>query len=279
LFTQNCNLDDSFTRDQLIAELVSYEPYQFKIDESKKIAKDDSELDKELGNSVTEYEIPESVSKTYRVQEFEKDDDTNWHIAFVTAAANLRSTNYRILTSSFSKTKGIAGRIVPAVATTTSIVAGLISMEILKYCYFYENLPEDGKVIERYKSWFVSLANNIFVSSEPIAAPMLKFGTTEINSWTKFELNQDMTLEKFIDLYEDKFKTKISMVLHGTSIIFAEFIPSNDKSKLMSLIFKEKYEIDLFTKNAEVVIASDDDTIELPTIELKMNKTVTSDLS
>ena len=41
---------------------------------------------------------------------------------------------------------------------------------------------------------------------------MLKFGTTEINSWTKFELNQDMTLEKFIDLYEDKFKTKISMV-------------------------------------------------------------------
>ena len=35
LFTQNCNLDDSFTRDQLIAELVSYEPYQFKIDENK----------------------------------------------------------------------------------------------------------------------------------------------------------------------------------------------------------------------------------------------------
>ena len=127
-----------------------------------KIAKDDSELDKELGNSVTKYEIPESVSKLY-FQEFEKDDDTNWHIAFVTAAANLRSTNYRILTSSFSKTKGIAGRIVPAVATTTSIVAGLISMEILKYCYFYENLPEDGKVIERYKSWFISLANNIFV--------------------------------------------------------------------------------------------------------------------
>ena len=35
--------------------------------------------------------------------DFEKDDDTNFHIAFITASSNLRARNYKIGESDFHK--------------------------------------------------------------------------------------------------------------------------------------------------------------------------------
>src|SRR5690606_20413424 len=56
-------------------------------------------------------------------QDFEKDDDTNFHIDFITATSNLRATNYGIQIADRHSTKGIAGKIIPALATTTTVVA------------------------------------------------------------------------------------------------------------------------------------------------------------
>lgn len=274
LLARTCSLDDNFSREELIANLVSYVPYEFKVDENKKIASNDEEL-KDEKQAIVDYELPKKDITGIRKPEiFEKDDDSNWHVAFITAASNLRSTNYGIPISSFDEAKGIAGKIVPAVATTTSIVAGLISMEILKYCSFHgeNSWYERENIIESYKSWFVSLSTNILVASEPIGAPMLKFGETKINSWTKFELTEDMTLEKFIELYESKFKTTLSMVLNGSSIMFANFMPSDNGSKLLTTIYQEKYNIDLYSTPAEIVIASEDEEIDLPTIQVKLEK-------
>ena len=61
---------------------------------------------------------------------FDKDDPDA--LDFVTAASNLRSEIFHIERLSRDKVKGIAGNIIPAIATTNAIIGGFIVLEALK---------------------------------------------------------------------------------------------------------------------------------------------------
>eukprot|EP00931_Biecheleriopsis_adriatica_P102120 TRINITY_DN77144_c0_g1_i1.p1 TRINITY_DN77144_c0_g1~~TRINITY_DN77144_c0_g1_i1.p1 ORF type:complete len:1235 (-),score=272.66 TRINITY_DN77144_c0_g1_i1:72-3620(-) len=90
--------------------------------------------------------------------DFEKDDDFNFHIEFITRCANLRADNYHISNSDFHKVKLVAGRIVPAIATTTAAVCGLVMLEMFKLLM--------GKNTETFRTRQVGLAVNTYTSFE-----------------------------------------------------------------------------------------------------------------
>lgn len=153
--------------------------------------------------------------------EFEKDDDTNHHINFITAASNLRAENYAIAQADRHKTKFIAGKIIPAIATTTALVTGLIIMELYKII--------DGKTdLEQYKNGFVNIALPFFGFSEPIASPKGKYlstnGEVTIDKlWDRFEVD-DILLKDFLNEFKEK-GLDITMVSSGVSLLYASFYP------------------------------------------------------
>jgi len=152
--------------------------------------------------------------------EFEKDDDTNHHIDFIVAASNLRARNYKITESDRHKTKQIAGKIIPAIATTTAMVTGLVCLELLKTL-------EPGKKIEDFKNAFANLALPFISFSEPIAAPKKQAGAAgmEWTLWDRYDVDEgrEVTLKGFLALFQEKHKLEITMISSGVSILYSSF--------------------------------------------------------
>lgn len=181
--------------------------------------------------------------------EFEKDDDTNYHMDFITAASNLRALNYSIPTADKHKTKGIAGKIIPAIgkslkispfenysnftiATTTSLVTGLVNLELYKIV--------DGKTnVEEFKNGFVNIALPFVAFSEPIPSPKGKYqgknGEVVIDKlWDRFYYDHDLTLQEFLNDMEEK-GLDVTMLSSGVSLLYASFFPKAKREERLPL--------------------------------------------
>ncbi|ODV92350.1 hypothetical protein CANCADRAFT_56027 [Tortispora caseinolytica NRRL Y-17796] len=191
--------------------------------------------------------------------EFEKDDDSNFHIDFITAASNLRASNYCIEPADRSKTKFIAGKIIPAIATTTALVTGLVNLELLK---LVEGKEKD---IEVFKNGFINLALPFFGFSEPIASGKIKYNDKQIDQiWGRFDIYKDLTLQEFIDHFEKEEGLSITMVSHNVSLLYASFFPPKKLKEKYGMKMTElvsavsKKEIPAGTKTLLFEICADD---------------------
>lgn len=138
----------------------------------------------------------EDLSGRIKDEIFEKDNDANGHIDFITAMCNLRARNYKLEEMEWITVKLKAGRIVPALATTTAAVAGLQTIEAIKII--------KGLELKDYRSAFLNLAIPYMTLSEP--GPVAKHKLHEnltVTVWDSWDYSfSDAKGDKLADLYD-----------------------------------------------------------------------------
>jgi ubiquitin-activating enzyme E1 len=196
--------------------------------------------------------------------EFEKDDDTNYHIDFIDSVSNLRALNYKIKPVDRCETKRIAGRIIPAIATTTSLVSGLVTIELYKLIKGINN-------IEKYNNTFINLALPFFGTSDPIQVKKNKINNYNFSFWDSIKY-KDMKVEDLINIINKKYDVEISTITNGSAIIYSDILLSQkNQNKRLQMKIQDIYkEINNINKIQYPIILSmiTDDDEELPVCKI-----------
>jgi len=130
--------------------------------------------------------------------------------------------------------KGIAGKIIPAIATTTAIVAGLSILELYKLVMKFES-------IEAYKSNFLNLAIPYLGSADPIACKHYELKKKKISMWSKYEVHpikdnngEEFILKDLISYLEKTYEFTIDLISIDKFIIFSSYIQNENIIKNMN---------------------------------------------
>lgn len=160
--------------------------------------------------------------------EFEKDDETNFHVDYIHAAANMRARNYKIPECEKLKTRGIAGHIIPAIATATAMIVGAMCNELFKAVQKFEK-------IELYKQAFINLAIPLFVFSEPAEAIKIKSKAMDPvmggpvqaipeghTKWDKILIKGPLKLKELMEKVKKEYNVNTTMVVCGELPVYMD---------------------------------------------------------
>lgn len=174
-------------------------------------------------------QLAEVSKQEVAVIEFEKDDDRNFHVDFVNAASNLRAMNYEIPTVDRLQSKLIAGKIIPAMITTTAAVAGLVCFEL------YKLHMKPARTLEQYKNSFLNLAISLFQESDPVAPASAEFAGKPFTLWDRIDIEGDLTFQELFQYMKETYQMDADMVTCGQAVLFSSWL-SDRKSRLSQKI-------------------------------------------
>lgn len=207
--------------------------------------------------------------------DFDKDVDA--HMLVVSCVSNLRARNYSIPEADLHTSRGIAGKITPAIATTTALVTGAICLEIYK---IIQKFP-----VEKLFNSFNNLALPMFTTMEPeppkvtesiVCGKPLKF-----TAWDRVDIqNPDMTLQELIAFMDSEYQVELTMLSCGVSILYSDFM---NKKKMGERMHMKVRDVVVSVTKTELVanqkyiilemITNDKDTdeeVELPYLRFKL---------
>ncbi|TGZ52325.1 hypothetical protein CRM22_010655 [Opisthorchis felineus] len=127
---------------------------------------------------------------------FEKDDDRLAHVDFIASAANLRAVMYGLPVTPRHEVRRIAGRIVPAIATTTAAIAGLVCLELVKYACRTPTSDSLNPTTHASRNAFLNLALPVIILSEPAPCPRIRLpNQSEFTLWDRWTVEPSKSLD------------------------------------------------------------------------------------
>ncbi|KAK3139148.1 hypothetical protein QOZ80_5AG0378620 [Eleusine coracana subsp. coracana] len=215
----------------------------------------------------------EAISKTLppgfhmNPVQFEKDDDTNFHMDLIAGFANMRARNYSIPEVDKLKAKFIAGRIIPAIATSTAMATGLVCLELYK-------VLAGGHKVEDYRNTFANLAIPLFSMAEPVPPKTIKHQDMAWTVWDRWTITGNITLRELLDWLKEKGLNAYSISC-GTSLLYNSMFPRHKErlDKKVVDVAREvaKVEVPSYRRHLDVVVACEDDDdndVDIPLVSI-----------
>lgn len=198
-------------KDEEKKEAEDVEP-EVSLDEVEQLKKKYAEIYEQVGKKDKDKKYEDTVIAG---EEFEKDEDSNFHIDFMAAMGNCRALNYKLEPMDWIQVKLKAGRIVPAMATTTAAIAGLQALELIK-------VVKGCKKVD-YRNAFLNLAAPFYQASEPgdLAKTKLVEGV-EVTLWDTWTVDgKGLSLKQVMEAVETKYKgLEVRDVMCGNKPLF-----------------------------------------------------------
>jgi len=221
-------------------------------DSNKKIHKKNNSFDETLSDIEKLIgEKSKSLSNTSSIT-FEKDDDKNNHIDFITSLSNKRAENYHIEARDRLTTKGIAGKIIPAIATTTSLVSSLVSLELYKTVYGQlQPYKNTYNTLQRYRYGSFNLNVQSFGFGESYPPKITVIDDKPYSIWTRIDVNANTTIEamfnswlevkinKMINGVNTKVFMNMDLLISDTGLIYSDTMENLDIDNTSSMIDKK----------------------------------------
>ncbi|KAG2559580.1 hypothetical protein PVAP13_8KG176700 [Panicum virgatum] len=199
--------------------------------------------------------------------QFEKDDDTNFHMDLIAGFANMRARNYSIPEVDKLKAKFIAGRIIPAIATSTAMATGLVCLELYK-------VLAGGHKVEDYRNTFANLAIPLFSVAEPVPPKTIKHQDMSWTVWDRWTITGNITLRELLEWLKEKGLNAYS-ISWGTSLLYNSMFPRHKErlDKKVVDVAREvaKVEVPSYRRHLDVVVACEDDDdndVDIPLVSI-----------
>ncbi|KAG5550650.1 hypothetical protein RHGRI_015561 [Rhododendron griersonianum] len=199
--------------------------------------------------------------------QFEKDDDTNYHMDLIAGLANMRAGNYSIPEVDKLMAKFIAGRIIPAIATSTAMATGLVCLEL------YKVLSGDHK-IEDYRNTFANLALPLFSIAEPVPPKVIKHQDMNWTVWDRWIVRDNPTLKELLLWLKSK-GLSASSISYCSCFLYNSMIPSQKDQlgrKMVDLVREvAKAELPPYRRHFDIMVSCEDDEdndVDIPQISV-----------
>jgi len=235
---------------------IAFDPEKEKEQQQTGVSAED---EREMSRVLQYLPNPQSLKGwSMNVLEFEKDDDRNFHIDFVHTAANLRAVAYDIPTVSRLQAKLIAGKIIPAIVTTTAVVAGLVCLELYKLTLGLNKL-------EHYRNCFANLAIPVFNMAEAVKPASYTYKGKTYTTWDSVKINiGDVTLGQLIEVLKRDHNivpyTVSMQVKTGVKPLYMSFGDfSRELATPVSQLAREHLALDPLQRCVRLIVTNQDD--------------------